>query len=197
LTVTKGRFLGHFDNALLLVYRNTPALRQRIDQFVYNSCRWMTADSRLSSGLAEPLRLDVYQDSFAKMSRLMRDPQFTFERSAGVFLRRLYRDRCIDAIRHRDTLKESQGRQNADLEGLSERARRKLSQPPFELVDDMLNLVKRKYPRCFALLRRLDEGYSYEELSHEFGKLAGALRKEAYRCRQKLYNYSQSLGYDG
>jgi DNA-directed RNA polymerase specialized sigma24 family protein len=197
LPIAKGHFLTSFDNMILPHYRRSGGSKRRIDQLLYGASRWMVHDDELSNRLPQQDRLDAYASAFTSMSRKMTVESFTFEHAAGVFLREIYHKKCIDRIRHRDTLKESNRREHVTVYGLPERVGTILGQPPFEMVSDQLALFQRKYPRCYELVKLVNEGWKYAELSEKFNKLADPLRKEAHRCRSKLYTYAQSLRNDG
>lgn len=201
-TAVKDAFMKLFDNALLPCYRNGAYHKRRLDEFYYVALRWVPEQDKLSEGLPPgEERLDAYRMAFAKLTKRMRGAEFTFTKSAAALMSRIYSQCCIERIRHRDSDVAFLHRSSVDIASLSPEARRRLTAPPHSPIGDLRQLFKRQHTRCFELLDKLDQGYSYRDLAAEFGNLkarkpAEQLRKTASRCRKKFDDLNKTLRHE-
>lgn len=176
------------DNDLLLYSRNSARAGERIATF-YRKAFLTLAVGKEAQRIcrSEELRIDAFNDAFSRFWQKCKPKEFRFEKCAVAYFKNIFLKECAVKARNANTQKEKNNRNWLDVatEGMTNADL--LYNPPVDQEGMIFERLRKEFPRCYMLvyLNKI-QGYKFVELEEKFGKKAGQLKKEAYRCRQKL-----------
>lgn len=176
------------DNELLVYSRTSARAEERIATFYRKTFIKLAVDKEAQRICrSEELRIDAFNDAFSKFWQKCKPEGFRFKKCAIAYFKNMFLKECAVKARNANTQKEKNNRNWLDVatEGMTNADL--LYNPPVDQEGMIFEQLRKEFPHCFMLVHlNKIQGYKFVELEEKFGKKAEQLKKEAYRCRQKL-----------